>query len=109
MDVKSRQNTPRYMVKELRKEMLRGRTRIRACGYEGKLESRKGKQIARMLGKKGRARRKKSLEEWEEERRTFYEEKGWRLEKVESMREEGMEIRGEELVKKKKRKQEKKR
>lgn len=36
----------------------------------------------------------------------FYEERGWKIENVEEMGGEGVEIRGEELIKREKRKQE---
>lgn len=57
---------------------------------------------------KRRARRGKALEGWEEERKRFYEDKGWRIEDVESRR-GGPEIGGEEMVRGERRRQERER
>lgn len=46
--------------------------------------------------------------EWEKERKGYYEEKRWKIEKIELMRER-TEIRDEELVKREKRVQEEER
>lgn len=46
---------------------------------------------------KGRLRRGKVLDGWEEERKEFYEESGWTLEQMEGVREGGG-LRGEELM-----------
>lgn len=75
-------STPGYMVKEeLQRKMLRRRTEIRAWGYERKLEKGKGDELARRCWEiKGKARRGKALKEWKEERRAFYEGRGWRIE-----------------------------
>ena len=48
-----------------------------------------------------RAKKGRALEGWEEEKRKFYERKGWSIEEVEEMREEGR-LRGEELIRKEK-------
>lgn len=55
-----------------------------------------------------RAREGKVIGEWEKERRGFYEEKGWSIGEIENMREEG-ELRGEEMIKRERRRQERER
>lgn len=57
----------------------------------------------RVRVKEGRA-----LVGWEEERKRFYDRKGWSLEEVEVLRDEGL-LRGEELVRREKLMQEKER
>lgn len=61
--------------------MLRGRVG-RAWRYERNLKSRKERQLARSCWEeiKTRAKRGKALEGWGEERKKFYEEKGWKIE-----------------------------
>ena len=57
---------------------------------------------------KGRLRRGKWLEGWEEDRKEFFEKRGWTLEEMEVMREVGG-IRGEDLVNRERKVQEKER
>ena len=80
---------------------------MRAWAYERKLEEGQGGEMARMCWEKikGRARRGGVLGGWEQERKGFYEERGWTVEGVERMR-GGGELRGEELVSVEKRLQE---
>ncbi|CAK9801077.1 Retrovirus-related Pol polyprotein from type-1 retrotransposable element R2 (Fragment) [Anthophora plagiata] len=102
---------PGYMVREeLQREELRGRAGMRAWGYERKLSEGRGGYLARKCWRemRERARKNRALEGWEEERRKYYERKGWSLERVEEMREEGG-LRGEELVRREKRIQEEER
>lgn len=47
---------------------------------------------------KGKIRRGKTLEGWEGERKTFYEDKGWRTEEVECLREGEVEIMGRRVT-----------
>ena len=92
--------TPGYMVREeLQRDMLKGRAGMRAWNYERKLEEGQGGELARECWEeiKGRARRGKVLGGWEEERKGFFEERGWTVEGVELVRGRG-EMRGEELV-----------
>ncbi|CAK9832677.1 Retrovirus-related Pol polyprotein from type-1 retrotransposable element R2 (Fragment) [Anthophora retusa] len=91
---------PGYMIREeLQREELGGRAGMRAWGYERKLSEGKGGYIARKCWREVRERAKKNraIGNWEEVRREFYEKKGWTLEEVEELREEGG-LRGEELV-----------
>ncbi|XP_046145802.1 uncharacterized protein LOC123989168 [Osmia bicornis bicornis] len=97
-------SVPGYMVREeLQRELLAGRAGMRAWGYERKLSEGEGGCLARKCWMEIRERAKKgrALEGWEEERRKFYERKGWSIEEVEDMREEGR-LRGEELIRKEK-------
>lgn len=92
--------TTGYLLRvELQREKMRGRAGMRAWGYEGKLGEGKGGELTRLCWEevRERAREGKVIGEWEKERRGFYVEKGWSLEKVENMREEG-ELRGEEVI-----------
>lgn len=106
-----KRSVPAYMVREeLQREKLEGRAGMRAWGYEKKLEEGGGGELARRRWEeiKRRAKDRKARMGWEEERRSFYEDRGWRLEEVERRKEEGL-LRGEELIKREKDKQKKKR
>lgn len=103
-----RRCTPGYMVREeIQREKLRGRAGMRAWSYEKKLGEGGGAELARLCWEEMRERAKdgKVLGKWEEERRSFYEEKSWSIKEIEKMREEG-ELRGEEVVAREKRWQE---
>lgn len=102
---------PGYQVREeLQRDTLEGRAGMRAWGYERKLEEGRGGELARRCRAemKRRARVGRDNEGWEEERRKFYEGKGWKAEEVERKWEEG-EMRGEEMVRKEKKRQEEER
>ena len=83
----------------MQRDMMKGRAGMRAWTYERKLEEGQGGELAREFWEevKGRARRGKVLGGWEEERKGFFEERGWVIEEVEVVRGRG-EMRGEELV-----------
>ena len=87
--------TPGYLVRqELQREMLKGRTGMRAWEYERKLEEGQGGQVARIEA--GEERR--VLGGWEEERNGFYEERGWAVVEVQRRRDGGELGGGQELV-----------
>lgn len=91
--------TPGYMVREkLQRDLLRGRAGMRAWNFEKKLEEGKGGELARKCWEemKGRIRRGKEGIGWEEERRRFIKERGWKMEEM-------VELRGEELIERKRR------
>ncbi|XP_053989994.1 uncharacterized protein LOC128882420 [Hylaeus volcanicus] len=95
---------PGYMVREeMQRELLGGRAGMRAWGYERKLSEGKGGELARKcwMEIRGRAVRGRVLGEWEEERREFWERKGWSIGEVEEWRDEGR-LRGEEIVRREK-------
>lgn len=104
-------STPGYMVREeLQRDKLMGRAGMRAWGYERKLDEGKGGELARWCWEELRERAKRGLVvgEWEKERGEYYEGKGWSVKEVEELREEGR-PRGEELITKERRRQEKER
>lgn len=76
---------PGYMVcEELQRDNLERKTELRAWGYEKKLEEGGGEELARKCweeikrsAKEGRVRSR-----WEDERRSFYEDRGWRSSRV---------------------------
>lgn len=85
-------SVPGYMVREeLQREKLEGRAGMRAWGYEKKLKEGGGGELARRCWEeiKRRAKDWKARMGWKEERRSFYEDRGWRLEEVERRKEEG--------------------
>lgn len=96
--------TPGYLVREeLQREKMRGRTGMRAWGYERKLRKGKGGELARLCWEemRERARERKVIGEWEKERRGFYEEKRWSIEEIENMREgRGVERKGDDKTRK---------
>lgn len=70
---------PGYMVREeLQTEILRERIGMRTWEYDRKLEEGKGGELAIQCWEKikGKMKRGKVLEKWEEKRRTFYGERG---------------------------------
>lgn len=100
-------HVPGYLLREeLQRDKLRGRVGMRAWKYERKLEEGRGGELARACWKemRSRAREGKVMGEWEEERRKFMGERGWKIEEVERIREVGM-LRGEELYEREKRRQ----
>lgn len=99
---------PGYMLREeLQREKLRGRAGIRAWSYEKKLGEGGGGELARLCWEelRDRAQEGKVMGKWEEERRGFYEEKNWKIEEIERLREEGA-LRGEEVIARERRWQE---
>lgn len=74
-----------------------GRARRRACGYEKRLEKKRGSEVARKCWEELRERggKGKMTLSWEEERRRFFRDRGVELEKVKRRRvEEGDWFRG---------------
>ncbi|EFN75876.1 hypothetical protein EAI_03061 [Harpegnathos saltator] len=95
----------------MQRELMRGRAGMRAWGYEKRLEEGKGGEIARRcwMEMRNRARRGKEVGKWEEERRRFFEDRGWKIDEIEERREKGEGLRGEEIKSRERRKQEEER
>ncbi|XP_043276027.1 uncharacterized protein [Venturia canescens] len=75
-----------YMVREeLQRDKLKVRSGMRAWGYEKRLETGKGGELARRCRgeMKRRAGRRQEAGGWESERKEFYLRMGWDLEEVE--------------------------
>ncbi|EFN89124.1 hypothetical protein EAI_08591 [Harpegnathos saltator] len=103
--------TPGYMVgEEMQRELMRSRAGIRAWRYEKRLGEGRG-EIARMcwMEMRGRARRGKEVGRWEEEQKKFFEGRGWKIDRIEGIREKGGKIKGEELKSRESRRQEEER
>ncbi|XP_071578809.1 uncharacterized protein [Temnothorax nylanderi] len=83
-------STPGYMIRE---ETKRDRMRVsagkRAMKYEEKLEWGKGNEIARECWKEIKRNVRKEKANWEEERRSFYEKRGYATEEIERKRGNG--------------------
>lgn len=80
-----RLGTPGYMVmEEILRDKLRGRAERRTWAYERRLEEGKGSVLARKCLEEIRERglSGKVNTGWEEERREFFEHRGWNLEKI---------------------------
>jgi hypothetical protein len=104
--------TPGYMVREeLQREKLRGRAGRRAWSFEKRLEEGKGSELARecLEEMKGRWRKGKVREGWEEERQGFFRDRGMEVEEIERDRERMGEIGMEECEERDKARQRKER
>ncbi|CAD6219041.1 GSCOCG00011509001-RA-CDS [Cotesia congregata] len=89
-----------YLVREeLQRDRLEGKAGIRAWSFEKRAEEGGGGEIVRRCRSemKKRIRAGRGLCGWEAERKDFFENRGWRLEEVESRWESGT-MKGEELV-----------
>lgn len=94
--------TPRYLMREeLQREKLRERAGKRAWEYEKRLEEGRGGELAQRCWEEMKERSKKGKvgSEWEEERRSYFEDRGLKLEELETKRKNGEEW-CEDLVKK---------
>ncbi|XP_024883228.1 uncharacterized protein LOC112461981 [Temnothorax curvispinosus] len=83
-------STPGYMIRE---ETKRDKERIsagrRAMKYEEKLERGEGNEIARECWREIREMDRKKKSKWEEERKSFYERRGYAVKEIERKRGEG--------------------
>lgn len=83
--------TPNHMIREeLKREKLRGRARSLAWGFEKKLERGEGSELARMCWEeiRKRVREERDESEWEAEKRKFFEERGFRVQKIDRIEKE---------------------
>lgn len=85
------------MREELQREMLRGRARMRVWGYERKLESREGGELAR--GNKEKSEKEKSIRRMKGREENFLGEKRVNNKDSGQHEEKRDEIKGEVLVK----------
>lgn len=87
--------TPGYLLRKELQRVLKGRSGLRAWGFEKKLEEGECGELARLCWgeMKERPRRGKVLGGWEDERKQFFEGMWWTVEEVERLRERG-ELRG---------------
>lgn len=78
------------MVKEKAKVKQRGRAGRRAWGFEERLESRRGSDVARICLEelKERVRKGKDLSKWEKERKNFFKGREMGIREVEERRNE---------------------
>lgn len=93
-------HTPGYLMREeLQRDLLKGKVEVREWKYEKRLGEGKGGVLARecWVEMRRRAGRGEALGVWEEERKSYWEMRGWSIEEVEGRR-EGREIRGEEII-----------
>lgn len=65
---------------------------MRAWKYEEKLDEGKGGELARACWEeiKGKSRKGIALKGWEGKRKEYFEEREWKLEEIENMREAGL-------------------
>lgn len=78
--------TSGYMVREdIKRGKLRERAGRRAWGFEERLREGKDSELTRLCWREMRegAMEGKTESEWEEERRRFFEDRGWEIKEVE--------------------------
>jgi len=86
--------TPGYMVREEgKRDKMRTRMGRRAIAYEEKLERGEGTLWARRCWEEIKERGNRRGSVWEEQRKSFYEERGVSVEWVRGQRERGVEVR----------------